>query len=168
MGEPMRTDTNLGPLARNDIRVTLHSIVQRSVEQGAKVAIGAQIPGGSSGFFYPSTVLTNVTEEMPCFYEEVFGPVASVIEAKDENDAIRLANTTEYGLGAAVFSRDIKRAEHLASKKLDAGNCFVNIAVHSDPIMPFGGIKNSGYGRELSSEGIFEFVNVKSVVVQRG
>ena len=102
---------------------------------------------------------------MPAYDEELFGPVAAIIEAKDEADAIRIANDSIYGLGAGIFSKNKKRAEEIAAKELQAGNCFVNAFVHSDPRLPFGGIKESGYGRELSAVGIREFVNVKTVFI---
>ena len=117
------------------------------------------------GAFYPPTLLTDVTPGMPAFDEETFGPVAAVTEAKDEEDAIRLANETSYGLGAAVFTQDLARGERIANERLEAGNCFVNAFVKSDPRLPFGGIKHSGYGRELSELGIKEFVNAKTVYI---
>jgi succinate-semialdehyde dehydrogenase / glutarate-semialdehyde dehydrogenase len=115
--------------------------------------------------FYPPTVLTNVTPGMPAFDEELFGPVAALIKAKDKDDAIKLANQTIFGLGAAVFTKDIKNGERIAKEELHAGNCFVNQFVRSDPRLPFGGVKESGYGRELSPFGIKEFVNIKTVYV---
>ena len=115
------------------------------------------------GCFYPPTVLTEVTRESPAFREELFGPVASIIAARDEQEAVDLANDSSYGLGAAIFTADEARGEHLARKHLQAGSCFVNDFVRSDPRLPFGGIKDSGYGRELSIFGIREFVNIKTV-----
>ncbi|MGB8356893.1 MAG: aldehyde dehydrogenase family protein, partial [Chthoniobacteraceae bacterium] len=118
------------------------------------------------GFFYPPTVLAGVCKGMTAFDEETFGPVAAIIEAADESEAIRLANDSAFGLGAAVFTRDTARGERIAATKLHAGACFVNAEVKSDPRLPFGGIKDSGYGRELSVFGIREFVNIKSVFVK--
>ena len=115
--------------------------------------------------FYPTTLLDQVKPGMPAFDEELFGPVACLITAKDENQAIELANQTSFGLGASVFTKDLKHGEEIAQKKLNAGNCFVNDMVKSDPALPFGGVKDSGYGRELSEFGLLEFVNVKTVVV---
>ncbi len=143
----------------------MHQQVLASVEKGAKLLCGGYIPEGD-GAWYPPTVLTNVKKGMPAYDEELFGPVASVIKARDEKDAIRIANDNIYGLGAGIFSRNRKRAEEIAAKELQAGNCFVNAFVHSDPRLPFGGTKQSGYGRELSIFGIREFVNVKTVFIQ--
>ena len=164
MGDPMDEDTEIGPLARSDLRETLHRQVRESIQQGARCLLGGDIPEGK-GFFYPPTVLTGVRPGMPVFDEETFGPVAAVISAADEEEAIRLANQSNYGLGAAVFTRDIQRGEFIAAERLEAGNCFVNAFVKSDPRLPFGGIKESGYGRELSSYGIKSFVNIKTVYV---
>jgi succinate-semialdehyde dehydrogenase/glutarate-semialdehyde dehydrogenase len=115
--------------------------------------------------FYPATVLSNVRKGMPAYDEEMFGPVAAVISAKDEHEAVRLANDSEFGLGGGVFTRDLAHGEALASDAIEAGLVFVNAPVESNPVLPFGGIKDSGYGRELSSFGIHEFVNIKTVVV---
>ena len=162
MGDPMKEETNVGPQARNDLREDLHKQVMKSVKYGARVLIGGKIPK-SKGAFYPPTVLTNIQLEMPAYKEELFGPVASLIKAKDEGDAIRIANDTVFGLGGAVFTQDNARGERIAREELNAGNCFVNDFVKSDPRLPFGGVKESGYGRELSAMGIKEFVNIKSV-----
>jgi succinate-semialdehyde dehydrogenase/glutarate-semialdehyde dehydrogenase len=164
-GDPFDKENKIGPLARMDLRDLLHEQVLKSIEKGAKLLCGGYIPEGP-GAFYPPTVLTNVKKGMPAYDEELFGPVASIIEAKDEKDAIRIANDSIYGLGAGIFSRNRKRAEEIAAKELVAGNCFVNSFVHSDPRLPFGGIKQSGYGRELSTFGIREFVNIKTVFIQ--
>ena len=164
-GDPMDQSNKIGPMARVDLRDQLHEQVQKSIEKGAKLLCGGYIPEGD-GAFYPPTVLTNVKKGMPAYDEELFGPVASIIEAKDEQDAIRLANDSIYGLGAGIFSKNRKNAERIAAKELQAGNCFVNSFVHSDPLLPFGGVKQSGYGRELSAFGIREFVNVKTVFIQ--
>ncbi|MBR9986803.1 MAG: NAD-dependent succinate-semialdehyde dehydrogenase [Desulfosarcina sp.] len=164
MGDPFDEATEIGPLARNDLRDILHRQVRKSIEHGARCLLGGEVPDGK-GYFYPPTLLTDVRPGMPAFDEETFGPVASVISATDEQDAILLANNTNFGLGAAVFTRDIKRGEHIAAEELEAGNCFVNAFVKSDPRLPFGGIKGSGYGRELSHYGIKSFVNIKTVYV---
>lgn len=164
-GDPFNKENKIGPLARMDLRDQLHEQVLKSIEKGAKLLCGGYIPEGP-GAFYPPTVLTNVKKGMPAYDEELFGPVASIIEAKDEKDAIRIANDSIYGLGAGIFSQNRKRAEEIAAKELVAGNCFVNSFVHSDPRLPFGGTKQSGYGRELSIYGIREFVNTKTVFIQ--
>lgn len=164
-GDPLDEANKIGPMARKDLRDQLHEQVQKSIEMGAKLLCGGYIPEGD-GAYYPPTVLTNVKKGMPAYDEELFGPVAAIIEAKDEKDAIRLANDSIYGLGAGIFSRNRKRAEQIAATELQAGNCFVNSFVHSDPRLPFGGVKQSGYGRELSVFGIREFVNIKTVFIQ--
>jgi succinate-semialdehyde dehydrogenase/glutarate-semialdehyde dehydrogenase len=161
MGDPMGRETQVGPQARVDLRDQLHHQVEESVKRGARPLLGGQIPAGK-GAFYPPTLLAAVDKGMPAFDEETFGPVAAVIRAKDETDAIRLANDSPFGLGAALWTRDRARAERLAAQ-IEAGAVFVNGVVKSDPRLPFGGIKRSGYGRELSEYGIREFVNVKSV-----
>jgi succinate-semialdehyde dehydrogenase / glutarate-semialdehyde dehydrogenase len=162
MGDPMKEETNIGPQARHELRDDLQEQVMKSVKYGARVLLGGKIPTGK-GAFYPATVLTNIQREMPAYKEELFGPVASLIKAKDEGDAIRIANDTAFGLGAAVFTQDPLRGERIAREELNAGNCFVNDFVKSDPRLPFGGVKESGYGRELSEMGIKEFVNIKTV-----
>jgi succinate-semialdehyde dehydrogenase/glutarate-semialdehyde dehydrogenase len=164
-GDPCDSETTMGPMARTDLRDELHQQVVNSVKKGAEIVLGGEIPI-RKGAFYPPTILENVKPGMPAYDEELFGPVASVIRVKDEADAIRVANDTEFGLGAAVFTRDQKRGEYIAEKLLDAGCCFVNDNVKSDPRLPFGGIKLSGFGRELSIHGIREFMNVKTVVVK--
>lgn len=164
IGDPFDEDTDIGPMARFDLRDQLHEQVKKSVEKGAECMVGGKVPQGQ-GAFYPATVLTNIEKGMPAYEEELFGPVASVLKAGTEEEAISIANDTHFGLGAAVFSKDVKRAEKIASEKLEAGCCFVNEFVKSDPRLPFGGIKESGYGRELSHNGIKEFVNVKTVYI---
>src|SRR5579862_3651123 len=164
MGDPLDEATTLGPMARHDLRDSLHEQVRKSVDMGARCLLGGSIPAGD-GAFYPPSVLSDVRKGMPAYDEEMFGPVAAVIAARDENDAVRLANDSEFGLGGGVFTRELKHGEALASDAIDAGLVFVNAPVESNPVLPFGGIKDSGYGRELSSFGIHEFVNIKTVVV---
>jgi succinate-semialdehyde dehydrogenase/glutarate-semialdehyde dehydrogenase len=164
-GRPLEPDIHLGPLARVDLRDQLHDQVEQSVAKGATAVLGGAKSGGLGAFYQP-TVLTNVTPGMPAYEEELFGPVAAIIAAADEPDAIRIANDTSFGLGAAVFTRDVALGERIARDELEAGACFVNAVVKSDPRLPFGGIKDSGYGRELSSFGIREFVNIKTVWVK--
>jgi succinate-semialdehyde dehydrogenase/glutarate-semialdehyde dehydrogenase len=162
VGDPTHDETDIGPMAREDLRDLLHRQVEESVKAGANLEFGGNLPAGE-GAFYPVTLLTNVSSGMPAYHEELFGPVAAVIKVADETEAIAVANDTNYGLGAAVFSKNSERAEKIAAKKLNAGCCFVNTLVKSDPRLPFGGIKDSGYGRELSLFGIREFVNIKTV-----
>jgi succinate-semialdehyde dehydrogenase/glutarate-semialdehyde dehydrogenase len=164
MGDPLDPSTTLGPLARMDLRDELHRQVTVSVAAGARLTLGGIVPAGP-GAFYPPTVLTEVKAGMAVYSEETFGPVATIIPVIDEDEAVMVANDSQFGLGAAVFSRDVERAEHIAATRLEAGCCFVNALVASDPRLPFGGIKTSGYGRELSDLGIREFVNEKTVVV---
>lgn len=163
-GNPTKGDTGIGPLARADLRQKLHRQVQESVSKGAKVLLGGEIPD-QSGFYYPPTVLSGVGPGQPAFDDELFGPVAAVIEARDESHAFRLANESRYGLGGAVFSRDVRRAKALALNELDAGMVFVNDSVKSTALVPFGGIKDSGIGCELGPEGSLEFTHVKVVQV---
>jgi succinate-semialdehyde dehydrogenase/glutarate-semialdehyde dehydrogenase len=165
MGDPFEPGIDLGPQARVDLRDQLHRQVRRSVAQGARLLLGGKFPDGP-GAYYPPTVLAGVAKGMPAYDEELFGPVAAIIEAKDEEDAIRIANDSSFGLGAAVFTRDLERGERIARNRLEAGSCFVNALVRSDPRLPFGGIKESGYGRELSVFGIREFVNIKTVWIK--
>ncbi|MFO7259814.1 MAG: NAD-dependent succinate-semialdehyde dehydrogenase [bacterium] len=165
VGDPLDEQTEVGPLARHDLRDGLHELVQASVRAGARLLLGGEIPEGP-GAFYPPTVLTDVKKGMPAFEDESFGPVAAIVPAKDEAEAIRLANESRFGLGAAVFTRDRERGERIATEELEAGSCFVNALVRSDPRLPFGGVKESGYGRELSHYGLKEFVNIKTVWVE--
>jgi succinate-semialdehyde dehydrogenase / glutarate-semialdehyde dehydrogenase len=164
-GDPCDEETTMGPLARFDLRDELHVQVTNSVKKGAEVIIGGEKPA-RKGAYYPPTILENVKPGMPAYDEELFGPVASVIRVKNEKEAVKVANESVFGLGAAVFSKNLKRAEQIAEKQLQAGCCFVNDFVKSDPRLPFGGIKESGFGRELSSYGIKEFMNIKTVVVK--
>lgn len=164
MGNPLDPATTLGPLARHDLRDELHDQVQRSIAAGAVLRCGGCLPA-NEGAFYPPTLLDQVQANMPVYHEETFGPVATLIRVADEAEAIRVANDSVFGLGAAVFTRDPQRGERVAAQ-LEAGCCFVNDFVRSDPRLPFGGIRQSGYGRELSSFGIREFVNIKTVCVR--
>ena len=164
MGDPFADGVDLGPLARHDLRDVLHRQVRESAAAGARVLLGGALPDGPGAYYRP-TVLADVRPGMPAYHEELFGPVASLITADDEEDAIRIANDTVFGLGAAVFTRDPARGERIATDRLAAGSCFVNAFVKSDPRLPFGGIKDSGYGRELGLWGLREFVNVKTVWV---
>ena len=165
MGDPIDHKNDLGPQASTQLRDELHNQVLRSIEQGAELILGGTIPE-IEGAYYPPTILRNVKPGMAAFDEELFGPVAALIKATDENDAINLANKSIFGLGASVFTNDKKRGELIAKEKLNAGCCFVNDFVKSDPRLPFGGIKESGYGRELSPFGIKEFVNIKTVYIK--
>src|SRR5262249_12668959 len=142
VGDPFADDTDVGPQAREELRDDLHQQVKDSIARGAKAVLGGGVPEGE-GAFYPPTVLTNVTPGMPAYDEELFGPVASILAARDEQDAIRIANDSEFGLGAAVFTRDTERGQRVA-RQLEAGSTFVNALVASDPRLPFGGIKMSG------------------------
>jgi succinate-semialdehyde dehydrogenase/glutarate-semialdehyde dehydrogenase len=164
MGDPLVEETDVGPQARRDLRDGLHKQVLASVEQGATLLLGGDVPPGD-GAYYPPTVLADVKPGMPAYEEELFGPVAAIIKAKDEPDAVRIANDTIFGLGAAVFTQDAARGERIA-RAFEAGATFVNSAVASDPRLPFGGIKESCYGRELGAYGIKEIVNLKTVYVK--
>jgi succinate-semialdehyde dehydrogenase/glutarate-semialdehyde dehydrogenase len=165
MGDPMSGDTDIGPQARADLRDGLHDQVQRSVAAGARLLLGGTVPSGP-GYFYPATILTDVAKGMPAYSEELFGPVASIITVRNARAAIKVANDTSYGLGAAVFTGDVVRGEKIAADELEAGACFVNAFVRSDPRLPFGGIKESGIGRELGRHGMLEFQNAKTVYVK--
>jgi len=165
MGDPFDENNQLGPLARGNIREDLLSQVNKSISNGAELLCGGSFPE-TAGYFYPATVLANVQPGQPAYNQELFGPVASLIKANDEYDAIRIANDTSFGLGAAVFTSDIEKGKHIAEFELEAGCCFVNDFVRSDPRLPFGGIKESGYGRELSLYGLQEFVNIKTIYIK--
>ncbi len=165
MGDPRDPATKLGPLQSVAARDQIHAQVQESIANGATLLLGGVVPD-RPGAWYPATVLGNVKPGQPAHDDEVFGPVAAVIEAADEQDAIAIANASEFGLGSGVLTRDLARGERIAAEELDAGMSFVNDNVRSDPRMPFGGVKHSGYGRECADFGIREFVNVKSVQVK--
>ena len=164
VGDPLHNETEVGPLARQDLRNFLHTQVQQSIENGAQCLTGGEIPS-TPGWYYPPTVLTKIRPGMPAYAEELFGPVASVLSVRHRKDAIRVANDTSFGLGAAVFTADVKEGERIAREELNAGCCFVNTFVKSDPRLPFGGTMNSGYGRELGRHGILEFANNKTIYV---
>ena len=164
-GDPLDPATKIGPLARPDLRDELHQQVEKSRKMGATVLLGGFSPEGKAAF-YPPTVLTDVVPGMPAYHEELFGPVAVLFRFKSEEEAIRIANDTVFGLGAAVFTANVMKGKLLAEKGLEAGCVFINDFVKSDPRLPFGGIKESGYGRELSIVGIREFVNIKTIVVK--
>ena len=165
MGDPTDESNDIGPMARHDLRDELHDQVKKSVDAGARCLMGGKIPE-IEGAYYPVTVLADVAPGMAAYEEEIFGPVASIIPVKDEVEALKAANDTPFGLGGAVFTGDIIKGEQIASEVIEAGACFVNDFVRSDPRLPFGGVKDSGYGRELSRFGIREFVNVKTVYIR--
>ena len=163
-GDPMDESSDLGPLARADLREKLHQQVIDSVNKGATIAVGGKIPEGK-GSFYPATILENVEKGQPAYDDELFGPVASLIRAKDQDDALRIANDSRYGLGGAIFSKDEDKAIRLANEEFDTGMVYINGYGLANPALPFGGVKNSGYGREHGGFGIKEFVNIKGVHV---
>ncbi len=162
LGDPTKENTTLGPIARKDLREELHDKVQKSVEKGAKVLCGGEIPN-TKGYYYPSTVIENITPDQPAYSEELFGPVASLIKAKNNDDAMRIANDSKFGLGGGIFSKDEDKAINLAKNYFDTGMIHINSYGLAYPNMPFGGVKNSGYGREHGGFGIREFVNAKSI-----
>ena len=164
MSHPDDPGADYGPMARVDLRNELHLQVMESKMKGAEIILGGEIPE-KEGAYYPATILTNIKKGMPAYHDELFGPVASVFKVGDENEAIQLANDTSFGLGGAIFTKDLARGERIARDELECGCCFVNAFVKSDPRLPFGGIKNSGFGRELSEFGIKEFVNIKTVYI---
>lgn len=166
MGDPGDAATKLGPLESVKSRDGIAAQVEASIAGGARLLLGGVVPD-RPGAWYPATVLTDVRPGQPAHDDEVFGPVAAIIAAKDEADAIRIANASEFGLGSAVLTRDLARGERIAAEELDAGMAFVNANVRSDPRLPFGGIKHSGNGREVADFGIYEFCNIKTVLVHR-
>ncbi len=165
MGDPRDEATKLGPLQSVQARDEIHKQVEESIAKGARLILGGVVPD-RPGAWYPATVLAGVRSGMPAYDEEVFGPVAAIIEATDESEAVRIANASPFGLGSGVLTRDLTQGERIAAEELEAGMSFVNANVRSDPRMPFGGIKESGYGRECSYFGIREFTNIKTVLVE--
>lgn len=164
IGDPMDKTTEVGPLSSLQIVKDLESQVSKSLKMGAKILTGGKKISGQ-GFFYPPTILTNITSTMPVYIDETFGPVASIIIVKDDNEALKVANDTRYGLGATIFTKNKKKADYFI-KNIRAGNVYINSMVRSNPKLPFGGTKASGFGRELSSYGIKEFVNIKTVYIE--
>ena len=164
VGDPMDPATTIGPQARRELRDELHGQVEQAIREGARPVLGCEVPDGP-GAFYPASILADVPRDGLAAKEELFGPVAAVFRARDADDAVALANATRFGLGAALFTRDLAKAERLVPR-IEAGAVFVNSMVKSDPRLPFGGVKASGYGRELGLEGIRAFVNVKTVWVK--
>ncbi|WP_133105049.1 NAD-dependent succinate-semialdehyde dehydrogenase [Psychrobacter sp. S4(2024)] len=163
-GDPMDDSSDLGPLARKDLQEKLHAQVEESVNKGATISVGGKLPEGK-GSFYPATILENVEKGQPAYNDELFGPVASLIRAKDQDDALRIANDSRYGLGGAIFSKDEDKAIRLANEQFDTGMVYINGYGLANPALPFGGVKNSGHGREHGGFGIKEFVNIKGVHV---
>lgn len=164
-GNPTLKGVDLGPMANKQLRDDLHKQVQKSVKLGAKCILGGEIPK-EKGFFYPPTILTHVKKGMPAYDEELFGPVAAIISVKNTKEAVEIANDTVFGLGAAVFTNDLKKGNEIAKNEIEAGCVFVNEGVKSDPRLPFGGINQSGYGRELGLYGLLEFMNIKTISVK--
>ncbi len=164
IGDPMNKETELGPIAREDLREELDTQVKQSIEKGAVALCGGKKISGE-GFYFEPTILANLKKGMPAYDDEIFGPVASLIKAKDENEAVEIANDSVFGLGASLWTSDLNKAKTLAAK-IESGSVFINGMVKSDPRLPFGGIKNSGYGRELAHYGIKEFVNIKTVWIK--
>jgi succinate-semialdehyde dehydrogenase/glutarate-semialdehyde dehydrogenase len=165
MGDPAKEGTKLGPMQSIKARDQIHKQVEESIARGARLLLGGEVPD-RPGAWYPATVLTDVRKGQPAHDDEVFGPVAAIIAAGDERDAIRIANDSEFGLGSGVLTSDLDRGRRIATEELEAGLSFVNENVRSDPRTPFGGVKHSGYGRECGSFGIREFVNIKTVHVK--
>jgi len=165
IGDPTKEGTKLGPMQSVKARDEIHRQVEQSVAEGARLLLGGTVPD-RPGAWYPATLLTDVRKGQPAHDEEVFGPVAAIIAAEDEKDAIRIANDSEFGLGSGVLTSDLDRGRRIAAQELEAGLSFVNENVRSDPRTPFGGVKHSGYGRECSAYGIREFVNIKTVHVK--
>ena len=165
MGDPTKEGTKLGPMQSAEARDEIHRQVTESIRKGARLLLGGHVPD-RPGAWYPPTVLTNVLPGQPAYDEEVFGPVAAIIAADDEADAIRIANASEFGLGSGVLTGNLDRGRRIAAQELEAGMSFVNENVRSDPRTPFGGVKHSGYGRECGAFGIREFTNIKTVHVK--
>jgi succinate-semialdehyde dehydrogenase/glutarate-semialdehyde dehydrogenase len=165
VGDPFDPQTSVGPLATKNILDGVSEQVRKSVEMGARIVLGGEADG-RAGLFYRPTILTNLKKGMPAYDEEIFGPVASVIPVKDEEEALAVANDTEFGLGASIWTKDIEKAKGMATR-IEAGAVFINAQVKSDPRLPFGGVKKSGHGRELGEYGVKEFVNAKTVAITR-
>ena len=163
-GDPTKSESDIGPMARKDLREELHEQVEESVKKGAKILCGGKMPDGD-GFYYPATVLDNLKPGMPAYDDELFGPVASLIKAKDADDAMRIANASRFGLGGGIFSKDENKARELAKYHFDTGMVFINSFGLAKPNMPFGGVKDSGYGREHGGFGLHEFVNTKAIML---
>ena len=166
VGDPFSDKTTVGPMVSINARNALQSQVKSSIKAGAKLVYESEMLDIPNSAYHPVTILNNVKPGMVAFDEELFGPVASIISAKDEQEALALANNTRFGLGASVFTSDIEKGRRIAERELEAGTCFVNDFVRSDPRLPFGGVKESGYGNELSSFGILEFVNIKTISIR--
>lgn len=164
LGDPGDDDTQLGPMVTKKQRDELHEQVRESIDKGARLLVGGEVPD-RTGWFYPATVLADVAPGQPAYEDEMFGPAAAIIRAKDEDDAMRIANSSRYGLGGGIFSKDVEKARKLAAQYFDTGMVFINTFDVAYPTMPFGGVKTSGYGREHGPEGLKEFVNVKSIRV---
>ena len=164
MGDPMEESTDVGPLSSESAASGLNEKVQATIDAGATVVLGGGRPDRPGAYFNP-TILTDITPEMPTFDQELFGPVASVYVVENEAEAIRLANDSSYGLGGSIYTADIERAKQIA-EQIDTGMVFINQPTNSQAELPFGGTKNSGYGRELSSAGIKEFINKKLIHVK--
>ena len=163
MGNPLDTNCNYGPMAREDLRTQLHLQINSLIQEGAKLVYGGEIPS-MPGYFYPPTIVKDVPEDSLAFREEIFGPVICITTFNTEEEAMILANATSYGLGASIFTNRLEIAKNMADA-IESGICFVNLPVTSDIRFPFGGIKNSGFGRELSIEGMLEFSNIKTVII---
>jgi succinate-semialdehyde dehydrogenase/glutarate-semialdehyde dehydrogenase len=164
MGDPTQDGTKLGPLVSKSQRDQVHKQVEDSIEKGARLVAGGTVPD-RTGWFYPATALADVTPGQPAYDDEIFGPVASIIKAKDDEDAMRIANDSRYGLGGGIFSKDEARAIKMASDYFDTGMVNINTYAIAQPNMPFGGVKDSGYGREHGEVGLKEFANVKSITI---
>ena len=164
MGDPTDDNTKLGPMVSREQRDKLHEQVEESVSKGARLVVGGKVPD-RKGWFYPATVLADVKPGQPAYEDELFGPAASIIKAKDDQDAIRIANSSRYGLGGGIFSKDVEKAKKLAADYFDTGMVFINSFDVASPSLPFGGVKDSGYGREHGPEGLKEFVNAKAIKV---
>ncbi|WP_440651854.1 aldehyde dehydrogenase family protein [Cysteiniphilum sp. 19S12-1] len=167
IGDPLAENTTMGPMARLDLRDNLHRQIEVSIEQSAKLLTGGKFLeiDNAQGFYYAPTVLTDVTPSMLAFQEEMFGPVIAISYSGSDEEAIELANNSQYGLGSAIFTKDIEYAKEVAEKRIEAGMCFINQCVASHPALPFGGVKQSGYGRECSLEALRELANIKTVLI---